>query len=317
MSTKNHPMPTHNERVEMAQNFMDIVIPITSLSSGYIDIETTRFISGYTREGATRGLTRLVRQGFMNEFKVPNMTGQLINIYGLTKEGWDYADIERTNWTKQRYRANTRLHEMTILKLAYLNQSRQFRRAHNIGGKRLKNGGFSGGRYPDLMDESGNAIEIELTMKSSKRYLGILHNYHKNKTRSIWYVPEKISHRLCKVFAKVCETKNYLKPEITSFDDNFNITQINYLSTKERVKQYTSLDQISDIEELSALLEIYQVNTDLSGYKYQPDSSCKSKKGMIINLPNGFNIVAKLLDEHSNIITNLYWQGNAPDQMFN
>jgi len=316
MSTKNQQMPTHQERIEMAQNFIDTIIPITALSSGYIDIETTVFISGYTRAGAKRGLARLTRQGFMHEYKVLNMTGQQINIYGLTREGWDYADIERANWTKQRYRANTRKHEMTILKLAHLNDFKTFYRAKNVGGKHLKSGGFSGGRYPDLMDQSGSAIEIELTMKSSRRYVGILHNYHKNKTKSVWFTPEKIAHRLARIFGEICESKKYLKPEIASFDENLRLTKIEYSSIKERVKGYASLDQIANVAELSALLELYKVSTDLTEYKYKPDIESNSKKGMVLSLPNGLEIVAKLLNENSKTITELYWKDETPDQLF-
>lgn len=316
MSTKIQQMPTHQERIEMAQNFIDTIIPITALSSGYIDIETTVFISGYTREGAKRGLSRLTRQGFMHEYKAPNMTGQQINIYGLTREGWDYADIDRSNWTKQRYRANTRTHEMTILKLAHLNAPKTFYRAKNIGGKHLKSGGFSGGRYPDLMDENGSAIEIELTMKSSRRYVGILHNYHKSKTKSVWFTPEKIAHRLARIFGEICESKKYLKPEIASFDESLSLTRVEYSSIKERIKGYTSLEQIANITELSTLLELYRVNTDLTEYKYKPGIDSKSKKGMVLSLPNGLSIVAKLLDENSKTITELYWQGETPDHIF-
>lgn len=316
MSTRTTQMPTHQERIKLAQNFIDMIVPITALSSGYIDIETTGFISGYTREGAKRGLARLTRQGFMHEYKVPNMTGQQINIYGLTREGWDYADIDRANWTKQRYRANTRTHEMTILKLAYLNDSKTFYRATNVGGKHLKSGGFSGGRYPDLMNDSGSAIEIELTMKSSRRYVGILHNYHKNKTKSVWFTPEKIAHRLARTFGEICESKKYLKPEIASFDENLSLTKIEYSSIKTRVKGYTSLDQIADISELTTLLELYRVNTNLAEYKYKPNIDSKSKKGMVISLPNGLSIVAKLLDGNSKTITDLYWQDKTPKQIF-
>ena len=316
MSTKNYQMPTHQERIEMAQNFIDTIIPITALSSGYIDIETAGFISGYTREGAKRGLVRLARQGYMHEHKAPNMTGQQINIYGLTREGWEYADVDRANWTKQRYRANTRVHEMTTLKLAHLSESKKLCRAVNIGGKRLKSGGFSGGRYPDLMDESGLAIEIELTIKSSKRYVGILHNYNKNKVSSIWYTPEKITHRLARIFGEICESKRYHKPEIVSFDESFRITKIDYSSAIERVKEYKSLDQIANISELSALLELYRIETNLNDYEYKPETASKSNKGMVFNLPNGLVIVAELLDESSKTITKLYWQGHTPSQIF-
>jgi len=316
MSTKNNQMPTHQERIEMAQNFMNTIIPITALSSGYIDIETTGFISGYTREGAKRGLARLTRQGFMHEYKVPNMTGQKINIYGLTREGWEYADIDRANWTKQRYRANTRTHEMTILKLAHLNDHKTFYRAKNVGGKHLKSGGFSGGRYPDLMDQNGSAIEIELTMKSSRRYVGILHNYHKNKTKSVWFTPEKIAHRLARTFGEICESKKYLKPEIASFDENLSLTKIECSSIRERVKGYASLDQIANVAELSALLDLYKVSKDLTEYKYKPDIESNSKKGMVLSLPNGLEIVAKLLNENSKTITELYWKDETPDQLF-
>ena len=316
MSTKKQKMPSHQERIEMAQNFMETMIPIVALSSGYIDIETTQFISGYTREGAKRALVRLARQGFMNEHKVPNMTGQKINIYGLTREGWDYAEIDRPNWTKQRYRANTRNHEMIILKIAHHIGVKKFSRAENIGGKLLKSGGYSGGRYPDLMDSKGRAVEIELTIKSSKRYTGILHNFHRTKTASIWFVPEKIAHRLAKIFGEVCEAKKYLKPEIFSLDDNLNLDEVVYSSAKERIKNYTAIEQIKTIEELSALLELHGNENSLVGYRYKPDIETTSQKGLIFDLNNGFHLVAKLLDAEAKVITDLYWKGESPQKLY-
>lgn len=316
MSTKKNLMPTHQQRIDMAQNFIDTIIPIIALSSGYIDIETTQFISGYTREGAKRALVRLARQGFMTEHKVPNMTGQNINIYGLTREGWDYAEIDRSNWTKKRYRANTRNHEMIILKIAHNVGVCNFSRAENIGGKLLKSGGYSGGRYPDLMDEKSRAVEIELTIKSSKRYTGILHNYHRTKTASVWFVPAKISHRLTKVFGEICESKKYLKPLIYSLDEDFKLTEMDYSSIKARVRNYTTIDQIKTIEELSALLELYGNETSLEGYRYKPNLETESKKGLIIDLKNGFHLVAKLLDAESKVITDLYWKDQTPEKIY-
>jgi len=166
------------------------------------------------------------------------------------------------------------------------------------------------------MDQSGSAIEIELTMKSSRRYVGILHNYHKNKTKSVWFTPEKIAHRLARIFGEICESKKYLKPEIASFDENLRLTKIEYSSIKERVKGYASLDQIANVAELSALLELYKVSTDLTEYKYKPDIESNSKKGMVLSLPNGLEIVAKLLNENSKTITELYWKDETPDQLF-
>ena len=316
MTTKNNQMPNHEERIAMAQNFASIILKTTALSSGYIDIETTQFLSGYSREGAKQGLSRLSRQGYMNEFKVPNMTGQMINIYGLTREGWDFAEVERANWTKQRYRANTRNHEMTILKLAHQIGADEFIRAKNIGGKHLKSGGYSGGRYPDLLSRCDEAVEVELTIKSSKRYYGILHNYHLNKTKSVWYTPETIAHRLSRIFAEICEIKCFEKPQIFSFGDSYDATQVKYLSRTDEVKTFQSIEQLRDIEDLKTLLSLYEVDFQLDGFQYKPNPSFKSKKGLVLDLGNGFSIIAELKNESSKEITKLRWQSKHPATLF-
>ena len=205
---------------------------------------------------------------------------------------------------------------MTILKLAHQIGADEFIRAKNIGGKHLKSGGYSGGRYPDLLSRSDEAVEIELTIKSTKRYFGILHNYHLNKTKSVWYTPENIAHRLSRIFAEICEIKRLEKPQIFSFGDSYDVTKVEYLSRTEEVKTFQSLDQIRDIEDIKTLLSLYRVDSQLDGFQYKPDASFKSQKGLMLDLGNGFSIIAELKDESSKEITKLRWQGNCPDTLF-
>lgn len=159
----------------------------------------------------------MARQDYVKEHQVFSMSGQTMNIYGLTKEGWEYSERDKPNWIKSRYRANTHKHEMTVLKVVGHYGFEKFSRSMNIGGIRQKNGYFKGGRLPDLRWKPTRAVEIELTIKSRKRYIEILGLYHRKNIKSTWFVEADIAHRLARNFSEIINTdttEEIIQPQI-------------------------------------------------------------------------------------------------------
>ena len=194
--------------------------------AGYVTVENAKVITGYTQKGTINALRRMVKMGILIEHKVTANSTQIL-LFCISKHGRETNsgnDKEQKAFSIKHFRAGTLNHEMQIQRFAAkLSRGEAsdlyFSRPITIGG-RVNGNRKIGGRKPDAMINDEVAFELELTIKSIKRYQKIFGVYNRTKTKSYWFVPENIVHRFDKILDELLDSGNAHLYHVYAFDDN-------------------------------------------------------------------------------------------------
>lgn len=133
------------------------------------------------RQNAYRSLARLERQGFIRRHSLPLAAGRALTVWGITAQGLAYAfDLDEPHRPRESFQASAlsparMAHRLDLQKMRVRAQAAGWRdwAADYLCGP-LK----AGANYPDAValrpDGARVAIEIERTVKSTKRYAALI-----------------------------------------------------------------------------------------------------------------------------------------------
>ncbi len=234
--------PNQKDQAKLIKKFNDAILWAVHNFVGYITVKNASLISGYTESGARVGLRRLAKNKALIEHKVPSPSGRKISIWGITKSGRKAADLDAINdddligWHIGRYRQDTLDHEMAVQFVAHKLTGIW----KNVGPPKLiggqwHNNRLSGGRRPDIMI-GGYAVEIELTIKSYRRYCQIFDIYESHKTGSDWLCPPDKTARLDKIL-------DLIEPGTEAHVYRLDIDNGNLDETEESIARQKRLDE--------------------------------------------------------------------------
>lgn len=180
---------------------------------GYITSKNASEITGYSMRSVLAPLRRLVEQKLFIEHKVV-ADGSQILIFAISKSGREFVEGDQSDakaFSIKNFRASTLAHEMTMQRLAAeinFESNLKVSGGKVIGGQR-KGNRLVGGRRCDGILNGSTAMELELTIKSLKRYKTIFSIYLEADVTSCWFVPTELLDRFEKIIKKLVSIEDY------------------------------------------------------------------------------------------------------------
>ena len=229
------PKMSSNLKYERTEKFRRKILMTTHYFAGYISVENAQIISGYTNIGAKKALKNLVAEKFLTENKI-SIFGTSRLIYRITKRGREYisqySEYEKDNpyyetFKLARFRPSTFNHEMTVQRLAHeLSEKLEtdFYKAVALGATKNKKGFLVGGRRADaefIYKDNRSFLEVELSMKSRKRYESIFEIYNRYDATVFWAIRKKKTHIFKQIIDELIDDefkKNHL---IIDLEDDY------------------------------------------------------------------------------------------------
>lgn len=218
-------MKTKNE---ILQEFRAKVLWAAHNFGGYTTAKNAAAMTGYSVVGSIYALKQMAKAKLMIEHKVSSGV-TLILVFTIAKAGREcVAGDEISKWAKafsiNKFRQSTLNHEMTLQRLCARvhkgdDSDQRVTEAKVIGARKIK-GRMVGGRRPDAMYNENTTIELELTIKSARRYGQIFEIYNRTGTSSIWIIPEKIVHRFDKILDELLDAEDAGRYIVYSLADN-------------------------------------------------------------------------------------------------
>lgn len=250
----------------------------------YIDIATAQIILGMTRPGATKYLKRATRWGLLKSHKVEMMNMKKRQIFGLTLHGIEWIKThvlesddhyffdefsneinfpheekiaQLSPWSINRFRPSAHNHEMFIVLAAEaLKEKVKIIYPRYYAYKKRKSD-----LSIEMYDGSRLAIEVELTIKSKKRYEKILWAYRKHfeyyKNHHCIWITETISHarRLSKILDLLEKWKRNHHRVFVYYEHTVSVVDINNVKPNQEF-----------IEQEKMEMEKYLQSQDYKGY---------------------------------------------------
>ena len=191
----------------------------------YTVTEIVIHLGGYkSRQGASKVLNQMVREGLLIRHQIKSLGGRGLVLWGITKFGACYylreEEIERRikYFDPSKVSLSTLEHKIEIQKAKILLKNQEFYVC------RLKDHEFKK-KEPDFLfthhsfDNKYYAGEVELTIKTKKRYIEIFKNYYRDKCylessmneclEQVFWITKTDSDatRLIKIFKFISENK--------------------------------------------------------------------------------------------------------------
>ena len=168
----------------------------------YTVIDIVIFLGGYkSRQGASKVLNQMVRQGLLVRYPIKSLGGRGLVLWGITKLGAHYylkekdLDYRVKYFDPSKVSLTTLDHKLTIQKAKIILSNQGFYIC------RLKDHEFKK-KEPDFLFQNLSeyhkyyAGEVELTIKTKKRYIEIFKNYYREKC----YLESSMKESLEQVF---------------------------------------------------------------------------------------------------------------------
>lgn len=183
---------TPKKRQQIIEKTTNDILTSMRLTMPYIDVSAASKILGYSDRGAIKTLRRMCAMNLLREHKQRTKKNQLMSVFVATKKARDEmgGTWEEKLWTIKNWRISNHHHDMLLHPLAKDLRKLAFDRGYKDH-RFVKTNRLNNKRRADFaikIDDIEYQIELELTLKSTKRYQEIFRNTFNKHTKAphVW-----------------------------------------------------------------------------------------------------------------------------------